>query len=150
MKLRRNTKDWKRFWSKVKRGPRCWEWQVGCTSAGYGSFSLKGRTRYAHRVSYAMGHDIPKGLCVLHKCDKPPCVRPSHLFLGTKADNVADKVNKGRQASGVHTGSAKLTEAEVKSIRCDPRILRVIAKQYKVDQSLIGLIKQRKIWKHIE
>ncbi|KKN92451.1 hypothetical protein LCGC14_0209420 [marine sediment metagenome] len=139
----------KRFWAKVKQGPGCWEWQAVCFPDGYGAFRLKGSMQGAHRVSYAMGHDIPKGMCVLHTCDNRLCVRPSHLFLGTKADNMADRDAKGRQARGVHNGKAKLTEAQVRSIRSDLRSLRVIAEDYEVFHTTIGCIKRRETWKHV-
>jgi len=39
---------------------------------------------------------IPSGMCILHKCDTPECVRLEHLFLGTQADNMHDAIEKGR------------------------------------------------------
>ncbi|KKN92327.1 hypothetical protein LCGC14_0208180 [marine sediment metagenome] len=149
--LKRGTKDWKRFWNKVQKGSGCWEWQAYYNPNGYGTFWLKDRKHQAHRVSYAMSYDIPEGLCVLHTCDNPPCVRPSHLFLGTQADNMTDMVNKGRRrpARGIRSGRAKLTETQVKAIRCDPRSQRVMAKDYRVSHGVIGRIKQRKTWKHV-
>ncbi len=57
----------------------------------------------AHRVSWEIhfGPESIEGMQVLHHCDTPACVRPSHLFLGTEADNARDKVEKGRQAEGL-------------------------------------------------
>src|ERR1035437_4371398 len=91
-----------RFWPKVKKSflkDGCWPWQAGCDSKGYGSFSLIGRTIVgAHVASWIIYFGpIPKGMCVLHKCDNPPCVRPDHLFLGTKGDNIRDMDDKGRR-----------------------------------------------------
>lgn len=39
---------------------------------------------------------IPKGMFVLHKCDVRACVKPDHLFIGTKKDNTRDMMSKGR------------------------------------------------------
>lgn len=91
-----------RFWSNVPKGDRssCWEWKgvrVGSMTIKYGQFNFPGGRTAAHRFSWYLAHGpIPNGLQVLHKCDNPPCVNPSHLFLGTQADNVHDCVAKGR------------------------------------------------------
>jgi hypothetical protein len=64
---------------------------------GYGSIYADGRLQKAHRVVWQVEHGpIPDGLHVLHQCDNPPCCNPAHLFLGTHADNMADKIAKGR------------------------------------------------------
>lgn len=75
----------------------CVEWTAAKTTAGYGLFSVGRSLRYAHRAMWvgAFG-PIPKGASVLHKCDNPACIRPSHLFLGTQGDNMRDMVRKGR------------------------------------------------------
>lgn len=80
----------------------------------------KGQSKYAfaHRLAYeAARGPIPDGLCVLHKCDVPSCVNPTHLFLGTRSDNHADMVSKGRQAKGFRLPHTKLSAAQVRAIR---------------------------------
>lgn len=90
-----------KFWSFVDKTEGCWLWSAGTCSRGYGNFKVKNKTLAAHRVSYLIHFgSVPSGLQVLHKCDTPACVRPDHLFVGTGADNMADKVAKGRQARG--------------------------------------------------
>jgi hypothetical protein len=64
----------------------------------------------AWRLTYG---SIPQDLLVLHRCDNPPCVRPTHLFLGTYKDNADDMMAKGRYVSG----RQKLTNAQVVQIR---------------------------------
>lgn len=108
-----------RFWSKVeRRDPQdCWLW-MGCILGGYGRFENGSRNVLAHRMAWKLINGlVPEGLCVLHKCDDRRCVNPTHLFLGTKADNNADMVRKGRQARGEAMGSAKLTWDAVRRIR---------------------------------
>lgn len=96
-------KDQRRFWAKVSIGnlDECWEWQAFKNYQNYGSFGLKNAVKRSHRVAWedAFGN-IPNDLCVCHHCDNPACCNPTHLFLGTNADNVADKVSKNRQIKG--------------------------------------------------
>lgn len=143
-----------RFWSKVQRGPGCWTWKAGICKAkgrgGYGQYWLDGKTRRAHRVVWEMGKGkIPEGMCVCHTCDNRKCVRPSHLFLGTRLDNNRDATAKGRNPHGETAGRAKLTEKDVKTIRKDNRTCVSIAKEYAVSHQLISRIKCRGLWKHI-
>lgn len=99
--------DAERFWAKVnKDGPipahvpelgPCWVWTAALHRRGYGWFRFNGTPTLAHRVSWELTNGpIPDGLQVLHKCDNKPCERPDHFFLGTDADNMADKTAKGR------------------------------------------------------
>lgn len=94
----------KRFWEKVSRvddNDSCWEWIGGRNAAGYGLCTIGLRGVPAHRISWMILHNqiIPKGFVICHRCDNPPCVRPTHLFLGSKKDNSADMASKGRAAN---------------------------------------------------
>lgn len=81
-------------------GP-CWQWTGGCFVSGYGQIKVAGKPWKAHRLAWTLTNgEVPDGLFVLHRCDNPKCVRLDHLFLGTNADNSADMVAKGRQATG--------------------------------------------------
>lgn len=114
----------RRFWAQVDRsGDGCWEWQGRRTPTwGYGRFVF-GDDQLAHRVAWIFGKGaIPDGLGVLHHCDNPPCVNYERcLFLGTRAENNADRDAKGRGVAprlfGERNGQAKVTEATVREIR---------------------------------
>jgi hypothetical protein len=90
-----------RFWAKVDKNGECWEWTGSRQGNGYGRFRTvggrQGRTDYAHRLAAldALG-PVPDGMEVCHRCDNRRCVRPDHLFYGTRTDNVRDCMAKGR------------------------------------------------------
>ena len=102
-----------RFYFKVKKLDNgCHLWTGAITMRNmYGSFSVLGHTIKAHRMAWILvnNRDIPKGLCICHKCDNPTCVNPEHLFLGTFKDNNRDMINKGRNING----NAKLKEQDI-------------------------------------
>ncbi len=86
---------------------------------------------------------------MLHTCDNRKCVRPSHLFLGTKKDNAQDAIQKGRLNQGENARHAKLKNNEVRAIKKDNRMYTTIAQDYNVSQQAIACIKNGRTWKHI-
>ena len=159
-----------RFWSKVTKTSTCWLWTAHIFPvSGYGQFSVKRQCIGAHRFAWIDTYGpIPKGMCVLHKCDVRHCVNPSHLFLGTNADNSADMVKKGRSTKGraiphpnltnvrrgeTH-GMAKLTMKEVRDIRslylAGTYLQREIGAMYGVKQGTISQIVNKQKWKAMD
>lgn len=137
----------RRFLAKVdwdNPSTDCWLWQGAKGSDGYGRF----RGSKAHRWAYARFVDtIPEGLHVLHDCDVKLCVNPTHLFIGTPADNSRDAVVRGRIPRGEHHYRAKLTESDALRIMADSRSLSVIAREYGVSHSTVDGIKTGKTWR---
>lgn len=151
-----------RFWVKVDKTGDCWIFTGAINDRGYGCFRFDCvRTmELAHRVSWELANGpIPDGLCVLHHCDNPPCVRVDHLFLGTRADNAADCGMKGRwnphgrtTVCGEAHPDARLTNTDVLAIRHDYEqgvFQRVLAERFGVSQGTIHDVVVRKTWKHL-
>ena len=188
----------KRFWSRIKKTKGCWVWTGKRDKNGYGRLWVKDGNIRAHRFSWTLHFGpVPEGLCVLHDCDNPSCVRPSHLFTGTNVENTKDRSTKGRNACGDRNGarlhpeklargdrngsrlyperlmrgdkhwsrlypekrvtgerhrSAKLTSDNILQIRArytNGESQTSLAKEFRVSQTAIGHIVNRKTWKHL-
>lgn len=148
-----------KFWAGVEADPNtgCWLWSGRSFPNGYGSFYLGNyRSVLAHRFAFSLSKGaIPQGLCVCHKCDVRACVNPAHLFLGTKKENTADMMAKGRHGQGFTRGedspSAKITESDVRGIRALRGQERQIetAARYGVSQVMVSKIQRRTSWAHV-
>ncbi len=112
------------------------------------------RGYFAHRIAWILANGpVPDDLDVLHTCDRPICISPGHLFLGTNLDNIADKVAKGRQHKGETCSLTKLTEVEVLEIRrlhaTGKYIHKEIGERFNTTFTNVWMIVNRKSWKHI-
>lgn len=80
--------DTARFWSKVDKSGKCWDWQGTRNPGGYGSFQVSGHTASAHRIAFTLTFGrIPDGLDIDHMCHNRACVNPAHLRLATSKQN---------------------------------------------------------------
>ena len=90
-----------RFFKYVKKSNGCWEWTGSKNWGGYGVIAPDHQPQkliLAHRASWIIHRGvIPVNLKVLHKCDKPQCVNPDHLWIGTQKENMRDMAKKSRQ-----------------------------------------------------
>ena len=104
----------------------------------------------AHRVAWQVKNGpIPAGMHLCHKCDNRGCINPDHLFLGSNAENMADKVAKGRQARGEKMRVNKLTASQVMEIYNMEGSTRQIAAKVGIGKSQVHLIKSGQGWRHL-
>lgn len=149
----RNTPE--RFWRRVDQAGECWPWTGSKTPDGYGTVRWAGDKLYSHRLAYELTHgEIPAGMFVCHRCDNPPCVRPDHLFLGTPADNIADRHQKGRTVTTVRFGEdcavAKLRASDVVAMReahAGGVSLAALSRRYGVHHNTVQGIVAGKSWR---
>ena len=126
-----------RFWNKTKKQKSgCWEWTGSKFKSGYGQVRIKRKLARAHRIAWELVNGpIPKGMCVLHRCDNPPCVNPDHLFLGTQSENMQDMVEKDRR------GLTMLQKQEIRKRYAKGVVFqRELADEYGVTRSYISII----------
>ena len=128
----------------------CWDWTGYTDPNGYGRFSLGGKHIPAHVAAHRIYiGPIPEGMHVLHACDRPICVQPKHIRIGTNSDNVADRMERNRQPRGIQVGRAKLTEEDVRWLRSVDLSNAEAAATLGVDRSTVSVIRSRHTWKHV-
>ncbi len=134
-------------WSEPDLNGGCLLWTGAVSHGGYGRLFVGKSVCAAHRLSWEVANGpIPAGLHVLHRCDNPPCINPDHLFLGTPADNAADRERKGR---GARNWRAKLTAENVLAITEQlgrGRDVAYVANDFGVHRSTIYAISTGRRW----
>lgn len=132
----------------------CVIWAGGVLRSGYGSLSVNGSPKLAHRASWerANGRPVPAGLVVRHTCDVPLCVAADHLILGTHADNSGDMTERNRQALGERVPTARMTEdsvRELRHLRDTGMTYTQLAERFGISRSQVSNIVHRVSWKHV-
>lgn len=147
-----------RLWSRIliASDDECWEWQ-GCRERqGYGRIWYGDGGVLTHRLAYILTNGEPPDDAphILHRCDNPPCCNPAHLYAGTNAQNVADKMQRGRFKPnlGERHGNSKLTTDSVLSIRERFRggeSRDVLAAEYGIAPAYVNQLAARRAWRHV-
>jgi hypothetical protein len=127
----------------------CWEWLWCRGPDGYGQYGTT--IRKAHRIAYTDAKGpVPRGLDVCHSCDNRACINPSHLWVGTRKENMQDAVRKNRVRRGENVASAKLNARQVSVIRSAARFgvpQRFLAGCFGVCQATIWQVISGHTWR---
>lgn len=156
MKL--STIDKQRFCSKlsIDEIAQCWIWQGSKNGNGYGAFWLGRQNKPAHRISLQIftGIKLHYYDTVMHKCDNPMCVNPSHLQIGNQKDNMHDMIAKNRKVVGEACNFSKINEETVRTIRAEYKTGTIkqnrLAEKYNLSQTNISDIIRNNIWRHVK
>lgn len=144
-----------KFWRQVRKGSGCWIWTGLRNRKGYGRFRGGG----AHRFAWALEHGKRPAQWILHRCDNPSCVRPSHLYQGNASRNSLDMYERGRdtQHNNVRR-NAKLSPEKIQALlkeydNASQDVLpgaitqKTLAKKYGVTVRMVCGIVNGQMWK---
>lgn len=141
-------------------GSECILWPYGKDTYGYGQVHREGKLRlvpgYVLTAHTPGGRPAPPNHVTRHSCDTPACVNPNHLSWGTQVQNIHDAVERGRArgAVGTQNWNAKLTEADVRSIRerhAGGGITAAdFAREYLMDHSTMMDLLMGRTWKAVK
>lgn len=138
-----------RFYSNISIATSgCWEWIGAIDKDGYAKVKW-GEFHHAHRFSYAhFKGAIPSGICVCHRCDNPKCVNPDHLWIGSPAQNAADRNSKKRQAreNRIRKSLSIETAGTVRELALGGAIPSELAAQFNISIAQVSLLKHGKTW----
>jgi hypothetical protein len=136
--------------NRIEKDGECWIWKKQLNSSGYGKLKINTKHSTAHRESYKIFNgEIPEGMLILHSCNKPACINPEHLRLGTHKDNMQDRTEAG-SVSGERNPSAILTNDQVNQIKkmlSENLPQAHIGRLFGVGRHVIHFIKHKRTWK---
>lgn len=143
----------RRLATEVEHGPGgCVLWTGYRQPNGYGWVNIGSFRMAAHRAALIIsGEDVPEGMDVCHRCDVRSCVNPSHLYVGSRRQNMADCTERGRhnKPRGARHWCAKLSDADVRIIRarCNAgETQTAVAKAFTVNPATVSRI-ARRVWR---
>jgi len=126
----------------------CWECYTHCTSKGYPKIKRNRKSILIIKYLYEQKYNkVPKGMLLCHTCNNSKCINPDHAYIGTYQDNYNDR-KRNEKEYGI-----KLRKKDIIKIRqkLSKGVSNTeIAKEYKVNQSVISRIKTNYVWKHIK
>jgi hypothetical protein len=132
-------------------GNDCLIWPFCIDPTGYGKATVSGRAGRASRFMCILAHGEPPSMAHehAHSCGNRACFNPNHLRWDTKSGNAADRALHGTENRGERHGKARLSECDIRAIRADTRLQKIIASEYGVAPHHVSQIKSRKVWRHI-
>jgi len=139
-----------RFWRFVTKlsESECWVWSGSKNAKGYGMLPTNNE-QLAHRVSYRLFKgEIPAKTMVLHHCDNPTCVNPSHLYLGDNKQNMIDMISRDRAKP--RGKPPTLSKEQVMLIAESTDTVKSIAEKFNTSISSVRLIKSGGMYNHLD
>ncbi len=133
----------------------CWLFTGCIADNGYGHAKVMegpraGRTTGVHIIAYEHANGpVAPGMDVCHRCDWRSCIRPDHLFEGTRAQNIQDAAEKGRMVRGEANHASKLNARLVREIRTSQEGHREIARRLGVGRKTIEKVRNGTTWAHV-